>query len=60
MNPHNKLKNKVYLNMKPLGVKSYSVVKKIEGIRYVTYYTEKEIVDKICAIEMEVGENECY
>ena len=40
-------KRKVYLNDRPVGVLSYKRVEKIKGIRYITFDTEADIIDRL-------------
>jgi len=51
--PIQRTKKKVYLNRKPVGVLSYKKVVKVNGISYITYNTEKEILDRLSSIELE-------
>ena len=46
-------KRKVYMNTRPVGVLSYKRVTKRDGIRYITYDTEREILDRISSIDLE-------
>lgn len=40
-------KRKVYLNRRPEGVVSYKRVAKINGIRYITFDTEADIIKRL-------------
>lgn len=40
-------KRKVYLNKRPTGMLSYKRVEKIKGIRYITFDTEADIIERL-------------
>ena len=40
-------KRKVYMNKRPKGVVSYKRVEKKNGIRYITFDTEEEIIKRL-------------
>jgi len=49
-------KRKIYLNTRQAGVVTYKRVKKINGIRYITYDTEQEIIERLGKLIMEEDE----
>ena len=51
-------KRKIYLNKRQTGVVQYKRVEKINGVRYITYDTEKEIIDRLGKLIMEEDEFE--
>jgi len=51
-------KRKIYLNKRQAGVVQYKRVEKINGVRYITYDTEKEIIDRLGKLIMEEDEFE--
>ena len=49
-------KRKIYLNKRQAGEVYYKRVEKINGVRYITYDTEKEIIDRLGKLIMEEDE----